>query len=75
MFGGDAHQSSDGTNIRINCDYIQRYLKPNDVVYFDDGKVVGIVIEIYETGIKMEIKIGGVMKSNCSVRFTGGKHS
>jgi len=50
-------------------------LKPNDVVYFDDGKVVGIVIEISGNGCKMEIKLGGTIKKFCQVRFTGGKHS
>jgi pyruvate kinase len=50
-------------------------LKPNDVIYFDDGKVVGIVIEVSALEVKMEIKIGGTIKSCCNVRFTGGKHS
>ena len=50
-------------------------MKPNDVIYFDDGKVVGIVIEVSAKEVKMEIKIGGSIKSNCNVRFTGGKHS
>ena len=50
-------------------------MKPNDVIYFDDGKVVGIVSEIFETGIKMDIKIGGTIRSKCNVRFTGGKHT
>jgi pyruvate kinase len=48
--------------LRISNDAIQRYLKPNDVVYIDDGKVVGIVIEITGNGCKMEIKIGGTIK-------------
>lgn len=50
-------------------------MKPNDVIYFDDGKVVGIVIEVSAKEVKMEIKIGGTIKSNANVRFTGGKHS
>ena len=41
----------------------------------DDGKVVGIVIEVSTAEVKMEIKIGGTLKSKCNVRFTGGKHS
>jgi hypothetical protein len=36
-------------------------LKPNDVVYFDDGKVVGIIIDIQAEGCRMEIKIGGTI--------------
>jgi pyruvate kinase len=75
MHGGEVHVASDNSNLRINNDSIQRYLKPNDVIYFVDGKVVGIVVEITASGAKMEIKIGGSIKGNCAVRFTGGKHN
>lgn len=69
------HMKSSDTELRISSNVIQRFLKPNDVIYFDDGKVVGIVIEVSAKEVKMEIKIGGSIKSNCNVRFTGGKHS
>lgn len=45
------------------------------MIYFDDGKVVGIVVEVAANEVKMEIKIGGNIRGNCNVRFTGGKHS
>lgn len=57
-----------------NCDVIQRYLKPNDVVYFDDGKVVCIVLEISNEGCMLEVKISGPLKSHSQIRFVGGKH-
>jgi len=69
------NKESNDTQLRISSNVIQRFLKPNDVIYFDDGKVVGIVIEVTAKEVKMEIKIGGNLKSNCNVRFTGGKHS
>ena len=75
MTGGEYHIASDANNLRISCDIIQNHLKPNDVIYFDDGKAVGIVQEIFEKGIKMEMKIGGYIKSRCAVRVTAGKHS
>lgn len=62
MIGGAYDQPSTSSCLRISNDAIQRYLKPNDVVYIDDGKVVGIVIEITGNGCKMEIKIGGTIK-------------
>jgi len=68
-------KASNDTQLRISSNIIQRFLKPNDVIYFDDGKVVGIVIEVAAKEVKMEIKIGGNLKGNCNVRFTGGKHS
>lgn len=57
-----------------NCDVIQRYLKPNDVVYIDDGKVVCIVLEISNEGCMLEVKIGGPVRSYSQIRFIGGKH-
>jgi len=57
-----------------NNDSIQRYLKPNDVVYIDDGKVIGIILEISNEGCIMEIKVGGAIRENCQMRFIGGKH-
>ena len=75
MIIDEFHVKSNDTQLRISSNIIQRFLKPNDVIYFDDGKVVGIVIEVSAKEVKMEIKIGGSIKSNCNVRFTGGKHS
>lgn len=43
---GEFWKASEANNIKINNETIQRYLKNNDVVYIDDGKVVGIVIDI-----------------------------
>ena len=55
--------ASSPKTLYCNCDIIQRYLKPNDVVYFDDGKVVAIVLEISNEGCVVEVKIGGNLKS------------
>jgi pyruvate kinase len=46
MVSGQFEQASDASVFRINNEEIQRYLKPNDVAYFDDGKVVAIVTGI-----------------------------
>jgi pyruvate kinase len=43
---GEFWKASEPNNIKINNETIQRYLKNNDVVYIDDGKAVGIVIDI-----------------------------
>jgi pyruvate kinase len=37
--------------------------------------VVGIIIDIQESGCRMEIKIGGTLKQKCQCRFTTGKHT
>jgi len=38
-------------------------------LYIDDGKVVGIVTQITEESIKLEVKIGGTIKSFSQVKF------
>lgn len=73
--GGEFDKPSDAENFRINNETVLRYLKNNDVIYFDDGKVVGIVKAITDTGVEIEIKIGGIMRGNCTVRFVQGKHA
>lgn len=69
MIGGQFKQASDGTCFRINQEGFQRYLKPNDLMYIDDGKVVGIVTQITEDAIKLEVKIGGTIKCFSQVKF------
>jgi pyruvate kinase len=66
---------SDNKTFYANCDIIQRYLKPNDVVYIDDGKVIGVVLEVTNEGCLFEVKLGGVVKSFSQLRFVGGKHA
>jgi pyruvate kinase len=73
--GNPNNLPSEPNHFRINCADIIRYLKPNDVVYFDDGKVVGIIIDIQAEGCRMEIKIGGTINQKSQCRFTSGKHS
>ena len=62
MVSGQYEQPSDADFLRINNEDIQRYLKPNDRAYIDDGKVVAIVTGVTEHGVKLEVKIGGSVK-------------
>ena len=39
-------------------------MKPNDVIYFDDGKVVGIVIEILE---KEKMQLSAILENKSFV--------
>ena len=64
MTSKDQNDPSDEKVIHINNDAVLRYLKLNDVVYIDDGKVVGIVKSIGDNGVEMEVKIAGKLKSN-----------
>lgn len=51
MVTGQYDQPSDATTFRINNEEILRYLKPNDVAYFDDGKIVAMVSAITDQGV------------------------
>ena len=43
------------------------------MIYIDDGKVVGIVTNISDDAMKVEIKIGGFIRHFAQVRFVGSK--
>jgi pyruvate kinase len=75
MTSKEPNELSDEKVIHINNEAVLRYLKLNDVVYIDDGKVVGIVKNIGDNGVDMEVKIAGKLRSNSSVRFVNGKHA
>ena len=75
LYTNEYHLNSDMNTFRVSSETVNRYLKPNDVVYFDDGKVVGIVVDVNSNGCKMEIKLGGSIKGGCQVKFINGKHN
>ena len=56
MFGGEYDKPSDSITFRVNSDNFQRYMRPNDIIYIDDGKVIAVVIEINMKGVTLEIK-------------------
>ena len=49
-------------------------MRPNDVIYFDNGKVIGIVENVDVTEASLNIKSGGTLKGLSQVRFVGGNH-
>lgn len=69
-----AESFSNSETLYCNNDIIQRYVKPNDIVNIDDGKVVCIVKETKADSIILDVKIGGTVKSRSQVRFIGGQH-
>ena len=70
----NAESFSSEEMLYCNNDIIQRYVKPNDVVNFDDGKVVCIVKETKTDSLVLDVKIGGTIRSRCQIRFIGGQH-
>jgi pyruvate kinase len=49
-------------------------VRPNDVIYLDDGKIICLITEIEEYGVKVEVKVGGELLSNKALKLVGGKH-
>lgn len=64
------------TNKEIFCNYqdLPRAVRPNDIIYIDDGKIICLVTDITTKGINIEIKGGGYLKSRRSIKLPGGKH-
>lgn len=76
LVSGQYEQPSDATTFRINNEEIQRYVKPHDQAYIDDGKLVAEVTSISEQGVQVEVKwAGGPIQSCAAVRFIQGKHA
>jgi pyruvate kinase len=69
------NEPTTANTLRINSETVIRALKPNDVVYIDDGNVVAIVQDVMPNGCKLGIKQGGEFRPGCQVRFVGGKHN
>jgi pyruvate kinase len=47
----------------IYCNYreLPRIVKPNDILYIDDGKIICLVTECDTKGVYVEVKGGGVL--------------
>ena len=59
----NASSFSNESVLYCNNDVIQRYVKPNDVVNFNDGNVIAIVKETKSESLILECKIGGMLHS------------
>ena len=60
---------------KVIFNFFATNIRKHDIVYFDDGKMVAVVLEILNEGAVMEVKVGGPIKSNCQIRFIGGTHN
>lgn len=64
------------TDMKIHVNYreLPRLVKPNDLLYIDDGKLVFLVIDCSMEAVICEVKQGGVLGSNKSIKLPAGKH-
>lgn len=66
-------QPSDAIAINVNCKELPRLVKPNDLIYLDDGKIILLVLECEMNRVKCEIKAGGLLGSYKNVKLPSGK--
>lgn len=54
------------TDLKIHVNYreLPRLVKPNDLLYLDDGKIVFLVVDSSMEAVICEVKHGGVLGSN-----------
>ena len=64
------------TDMKIHVNYrdLPRLVKPNDLLYIDDGKIVFLVIDCSMEAVICEVKHGGLLGSNKSIKLPAGKH-
>jgi pyruvate kinase len=68
-----SHSSED--RIHVNYREIARLVKPNDLIYIDDGKIVLLVVDCTMEGVLCEVKgVSGVLGGNKNVKLPTGKH-
>ncbi len=60
--------------IHVNYREIARLVKPNDLIYIDDGKIVLLVLDCSMDGVICEVKGGGVLGGYKNVKLPSGKH-
>lgn len=66
-------QPSDAIAINVNSKELPRLVKPNDLIYLDDGKMILLVIECEMNRVKCEVKAGGILGSFKNVKLPSGK--
>jgi pyruvate kinase len=65
---------SDAVRINIsNCRDLPRLVKPNDLIYLDDGKMILLVNECDLNGVRCEVKAGGYLGGFKGVKLPTGK--
>jgi pyruvate kinase len=64
------------TDMKVHVNYreLPRLVKPNDLMYIDDGKLVLLVIDCSMEAVICEVKQGGLLGSNKSIKLPAGKH-
>lgn len=59
----------------MNYREIARMVKPNDLIYIDDGKIVLLVVDCTMEGVLCEVKGASVpLGGNKNVKLPSGKH-
>ena len=63
------------TDQRIHVNYreLPRLVKPNDLLYVDDGKIVLLVIDCSMEAVVCEVKQSGILGSHKSIKLPAGK--
>lgn len=60
--------------IRVDCPYLPKILRPNDIVFFNGGKLRAEVIDVAEQALKIRFKEAGQLPPNSQMRLQGSKY-
>lgn len=61
---------------RLQCNYreLPKLVKPNDVIYLDDGRIVCLVTDVEHNGVHVEVKGGGILSTRANIKLPSGRH-
>ena len=65
---------SDQEKFNVSYRDLPRLVKPNDIIYVDDGKIVLLVTECDRDGVSCEVKGEGVLGHRKNLKLPAGKH-
>lgn len=70
-----AYMPGESTQHILQCNFpdLQKVVKINDYIFFEDGELVGIVIDIEEENIIVEFRSTGTITGGTKIKLSNGK--
>lgn len=71
----DISLRSNKTVMQLDCPELPKVMRTNDILYFSDGAIMALVINVEADEITIEFKEKGQIRSHMAVKLTGSKYS
>lgn len=72
--GDDFSVLSTSNILQINCPELPKMMRPQDLIYFNDGQLSAQVTDVEIDEIKIEFRSSGSIPSYAAIKLTGAKY-